>query len=470
MAGAIPHSFLCPITCDVMDRPVVATDGHSYELEAITRWLESHMASPLTNAPLHNTMLIPNVALRSAIDEWRAVQPMAIDPERLSLSEELIGEGSFGRVVAGVLATHGREQRVAVKTLPALTQREARAQFENELRAHLTAQQVSELRARWHLRRRPSVYLAVCVADVLQGADGVCRLLGTCEKGNRLCLVMKRYERSLADLIKSDPLSAATIRSISHSLCRTLAQLHRAGVVVQDIKPQNVLLDGYDSPVLADFGIASVVSCTTQIMPTQLKGTSNYMAPEAFEPPFGAKVDVWSMGCLIVEMSTGSPPWADLNMQQIMMAVTVRRRAPDVPDTVPAAEAVRQCFAFDPKERPTASALADAFRPPEDDAAGANPAELQRQHLQIDALRRANAALAAENAAQQAELAVHRQAAEAAASRLGESEALVAQLTGEIAAQRADSAAQQAAHAAQIAQMEALQAQLQCELGRRYVS
>jgi serine/threonine protein kinase len=270
---------------------------------------------------------------------------------------------------------------------------------------------------------------------VLQGADGVCRLLGTCEKGNRLCLVMKRYERSLADLIKSGPLSAATIRSISHALCRTLAQLHRAGVVVQDIKPQNVLLDGYDSPVLADFGIASVVSRTTQIMPTQLKGTSNYMAPEAFEPPFGAEVDVWSMGCLIVEMSTGSPPWAELNMQQIMMAVAMLKRAPDVPDTVPAAEAVRQCFAFDPKERPTASALADAFRPPADDAAGASPAELQRQQLQIDALRR-------ENAAQRAE----------------------------IAAQQAESAAQRAAHAAQMAQMEALLAQLQRELGRRYVS
>ena len=40
----------------------------------------------------------------------------------------------------------------------------------------------------------------------------------------------------------------------SHSLCRTLEQLHRAGVVVQDIKPQNVLLDAYGSPVFADFG------------------------------------------------------------------------------------------------------------------------------------------------------------------------------------------------------------------------
>jgi hypothetical protein len=146
MTEAIPYALVCPITCDVMERPVVAADGHSYELEAITRWLESRNTSPLSNARLHNTALVPNVALRNAIAEWRAVQPMAIDPKRLSLAEpeELIGEGSFGRVVAGVLTTHGREQRVAVKTLPALTQKEARTQFEQELKAHVAAQQVCE--------------------------------------------------------------------------------------------------------------------------------------------------------------------------------------------------------------------------------------------------------------------------------------------------------------------------------------
>ena len=147
----MPYAFVCPITCDVMERPVVAADGHSYELEAITRWLESRNTSPLSNARLHNTALVPNVALRNAIEEWRAVLPMAIDPERLSLTEELLGEGSFGRVVAGVLATHGREQRVAVKTLPALTQKEARAQFERELQAHITAQQVCQC-LRWQAR------------------------------------------------------------------------------------------------------------------------------------------------------------------------------------------------------------------------------------------------------------------------------------------------------------------------------
>jgi serine/threonine protein kinase len=175
---------------------------------------------------------------------------------------------------------------------------------------------------------------------------------------------MKRYERSLADFIKSGPLTTSTIRSISHVLCRTLEQLHRAGVIVRDIKPQNVLLDSYDSPVFADFGIAEIVQRTTQIRPTSMKGTFNYMAPEVFEPHgFGDAVDIWSMGCVILEMSTGSQPWAGLQMQQIMMAVAIWRKRPDVPDSVPAAEIVRTCFAFDPQSRPTALELADAFSP-----------------------------------------------------------------------------------------------------------
>jgi serine/threonine protein kinase len=276
-------------------------------------------------------------------------------------------------------------------------------------------------------RRAVSGVVWVChvhtrCACVLQGADGVCRLLGTCEKSNRLCLVIKRYERSLADLIKSGPLSAATIRSIGHSLCRTLEQLHRAGVVVQDIKAHNVLLDGFGSPVFADFGIADVIGRTTQIMPTSLKGTSNYMAPEAFEPPFGIEVDVWSMGCLILEMCTGKPPWAELNMQQIITAVVVRKRVPDVPDSAPAAETVRKCFAFGPRERPTASELADALAPQAADVVGSTA------QLQLEALT--------------AEFAAYKQAAaaalEAATSRLVESESLVAELTGRISALQAE--------------------------------
>ena len=78
---------------------------------------------------------------------------------------------------------------------------------------------------------------------------------------------------------------ARSVRPTSGGSVTPVEQLHRAGVVVQDIKPQNVLLDAYGSPVLADFGIADVIGRTTKVMPTSVKGTFNYMSPEAFEPP-----------------------------------------------------------------------------------------------------------------------------------------------------------------------------------------
>lgn len=310
----------------------MTADGHSYERHAIHHWLRERGTSPLTNLPLESTSLLPNLGLRQAIDEWRARQPMGIDPDALTLTDEELGQGAWGVVRAGTLALHGRAQRVAVKMLPALTQAEQRQQFERELKAHLTAQ---------------------------QGADGVCRLVGTCEKDHRLCLVMRRYERSLKDKIAAGELegNSAEVRRIARSLCRTLGQLHATGVIVQDIKPENILLDQYDEPVLADFGISGLITRTTKLVPTSVKGTFNYMAPEAFEPPLGVETDMWSTACVLVEMMTGQPPWADLQMQQIMMAVSVRRRVPEVPAATPAVETVRRCFAFDPAERPTATEL-----------------------------------------------------------------------------------------------------------------
>lgn len=66
---AIPPSFLCPITHAVMRDPVMCSDGHTYERAAIKQWLHKHSRSPLTNAALESTGMIPNIALRQAIQE-----------------------------------------------------------------------------------------------------------------------------------------------------------------------------------------------------------------------------------------------------------------------------------------------------------------------------------------------------------------------------------------------------------------
>ncbi|KAF8045608.1 hypothetical protein N665_4635s0003 [Sinapis alba] len=66
-----PQYFICPITQDVMEDPHVAADGFTYEGEAISNWFErGHETSPMTNKRLTHTSLVPNLALRSAIQEW----------------------------------------------------------------------------------------------------------------------------------------------------------------------------------------------------------------------------------------------------------------------------------------------------------------------------------------------------------------------------------------------------------------
>jgi hypothetical protein len=321
-----------------MEIPVLAPDEHTYERGAIEQALQASPISPITRQPMRLGDLKLNRALRDAIAEWRAEQPMAFDPDLLEImEEEVLGRGAFGLVVAGILTTHGKRLRVAVKTLQDVSGTEARARFDAELKAHLTAQ---------------------------QGADGVCRLLGTCTKNHRLCIVMKRYEGSLRDRLAAGPLEPNEVQRIAHGLCRTLVQLHAVGVVVRDIKPENVLFDEHEQPVIADFGISEVVTRTTLIVPSSAKGTFNYMSPDSFEVMgHGPEVDVWAMGCLVVEMSTGVMPFAGLQVQQIVRAVCDRRDIPNVPDNAPAPDVVRRCFEFDRANRPTAARLAAALKP-----------------------------------------------------------------------------------------------------------
>merc|ERR1711977_810391 len=66
----LPSAFFCPITKEVMKYPVIAADGHTYEREAIKKWLHEHKTSPTTNLVLRHTHVIPNHSLKSAIQEY----------------------------------------------------------------------------------------------------------------------------------------------------------------------------------------------------------------------------------------------------------------------------------------------------------------------------------------------------------------------------------------------------------------
>ncbi len=107
---------------------------------------------------------------------------------------------------------------------------------------------------------------------------------------------------------------------------------HRNGVIHRDIKPENILLhDG--RPMVADFGIALAVSAAAggRMTETGLSlGTPHYMSPEqaTAEKEITARSDVYSLGSVLYEMLTGSPPHVGASAQQIIMKIVTEEAAP----------------------------------------------------------------------------------------------------------------------------------------------
>ncbi|CAM9670247.1 unnamed protein product, partial [Sphacelaria rigidula] len=67
----VPEEYICPLTLEIMMDPVVCEDGHSYERRALEAWLRSNNTSPMSNAHLSTTMVVPNHALRNSIEAFR---------------------------------------------------------------------------------------------------------------------------------------------------------------------------------------------------------------------------------------------------------------------------------------------------------------------------------------------------------------------------------------------------------------
>jgi hypothetical protein len=68
-------AFICPLSKEIFSDPVILSDGHSYEKEAIIQWLKTHSVSPVTGIPLQSRSMIPNNALKQAISHFFGTQP-----------------------------------------------------------------------------------------------------------------------------------------------------------------------------------------------------------------------------------------------------------------------------------------------------------------------------------------------------------------------------------------------------------
>ncbi|KAJ7244724.1 kinase-like domain-containing protein [Mycena haematopus] len=145
-----------------------------------------------------------------------------------------------------------------------------------------------------------------------------------------------------------------------------LEYLHSTGILHRDLKGDNILVQTSGVCKISDFGISKKEDMQGQAF-TGMKGTAFWMAPEVLDANnkrgYDSKVDIWSVGCVVLEMWSGERPWAGEELIPVMLKLYNDKLPPPVPTGILsglselALDFRRECFAMDPRDRPTAAVL-----------------------------------------------------------------------------------------------------------------
>src|SRR5207249_2598030 len=151
-------------------------------------------------------------------------------------------------------------------------------------------------------------------------------------------LVMEYVEGvTLSQMIADRELPEKCILALGEQIAKTLEDAHEHGIVHCDLKPGNIMVTPKEQVKLLDFGLARLLkaagSTTTEsVIEEHGAGTLPYMAPEQLSGKSDFRSDIYAMGALLYEMSTGQQLFPDVN--GIVLVNAILHKAPRPPTDI----------------------------------------------------------------------------------------------------------------------------------------
>uniref|UniRef100_A0A8D3BB39 Cyclin-dependent kinase-like 5 n=1 Tax=Scophthalmus maximus TaxID=52904 RepID=A0A8D3BB39_SCOMX len=140
--------------------------------------------------------------------------------------------------------------------------------------------------------------------------ENIVELKEAFRRRGKLYLVFEYVEKNMLELLEELPNGVPTekARNYIFQLIKAIHWCHKHDIVHRDIKPENLLISSDDILKLCDFGFARNLSEGTDANYTEYVATRWYRSPELLlGAPYGKAVDMWSVGCILGELSDGQP-------------------------------------------------------------------------------------------------------------------------------------------------------------------
>ncbi|XP_058775825.1 mitogen-activated protein kinase kinase kinase 20-like [Vicia villosa] len=208
------------------------------------------------------------------------------------------------------------------------------------------------------------------ILDCLGSSPHIIKCFGhdfTFENGEDCYNIFLEYAAggTLSDQLKNHggKFSETLIRRYTRSVLEGLKHIHENGFVHCDIKLENILVFDNGNVKISDFGLAKEKGLEHGEKKLEFRGTPIFMAPESVnDSVYESPVDIWALGCAVVEMITGKPAWimsSKENMWSLMIRIGIGKELPLIPDELSeeGKDFLKKCFVKDPMKRWSAEML-----------------------------------------------------------------------------------------------------------------